>query len=112
VTIAVFAVLAVASVRVVTRMAAAPAEEARVLQPMQLLTACTLAGVLVYPVLLRTSNAINVGFDFPVVARYSIGFAPLLVWLVLVAVQDRPLLTRGLAVVATASCLAVGLAIW
>jgi hypothetical protein len=112
VTIAVFAVLAVASVRVVTRMAAAPPEEARVLQPMQLLTACTLLGVLVYPVLLRASNALNVGFDFPVVPRYSIGFAPLLVWLVLIAVQDRPLLTRGLAVVATASCLGIGLAIW
>jgi hypothetical protein len=112
VTIAVFAVLAVASVRVVKRVAATRAEEPRVLQPMQLLTACTLAGVLVYPVLLRTSNALNVGFDFPVVARYSIGFAPLLAWLVLVAVQDRPLLTRGLAVLATATCLGLGLATW
>lgn len=119
VTIPVIAVLAVASVRLVTRVlgrdgeaATVRTEEARVLEPMQLLTACTLVGLLVYPVLLRTSNALNVGFDYPVVARYSIGFAPLLVWLVLVEAQDRPLLARGLAVVATATCLGVGLAIW
>lgn len=112
VTIAVFAALAVTSVRLVTRVRAGRAEEVRVLQPVQLLAACTLVGVMVYPALLRTSNALNVGFDFPVVARYSIGFAPLLVWLVLIAAQDRPLLTRGLAALGAGSCLGLALAIW
>ena len=67
---------------------------------------------LVYPVLLRVSNAINVGFDFPVVSRYSIGFTPLLMWLVLLECRHRPLVTRALAVLAIATPLAVGLAIW
>jgi hypothetical protein len=107
-TIAVFALVAVTSVRVVSRLRA----DRGAVSPVALLTACTLVGVVVYPVLLRVSNAVNVGFDFPVVARYSIGFAPLLVWLVLLECRDRPLLTRALAGLAIATPLAVGLAMW
>lgn len=80
--------------------------------PVTLLMACTLAGITIYPVLLRVSNAINVGFDFPIVARYSIGFAPLLMWLVLLECRDRPLATRAFAVLATLTPLAIGLALW
>lgn len=119
-TIAVFAVLAVAGARVCSRVVAdrrrgadaVPVEESRALSPTGLITVCALVGITVYPVLLRASNAITMGFDHPVVARYSIGFAPLLIWLVLLLARDRPLLTRGVATVAVVSSLAVGLAIW
>ncbi len=127
-TVAVFALVVVTAARLVVRLHAdrrASAEAPggpggsvpapggrRPVSPTALLTACTLAGIIVYPVLLRVSNAINVGFDFPVVSRYSIGFTPLLMWLVLLECRDRPLVARALAVLATATPLAIGLAIW
>ncbi|NYE35101.1 hypothetical protein F4692_000205 [Nocardioides cavernae] len=118
-TIAVYAVLAVCTARfgahVLGRRHAgseAGPGSPRTFSPTALLTACTLVGVMVYPVLLRVSNALNVGFDFPVVARYSIGFAPLMVWLVLLLVRGRPVVVVSLAALAAATPLAVGLAIW
>ncbi|MBC2933233.1 hypothetical protein [Nocardioides sp. zg-1228] len=119
-TIVVYAVLATATVRftrpvLAGRRAAATDAQAgaeRTLSPTMLLAASTLVGIMVYPVLLRVSNALNVGFDYPIVARYSIGFAPLLVWLVVLLCHDRPLLTKGLAALAAVTPLAVGLAIW
>ncbi|WP_394551190.1 hypothetical protein ACDF64_10890 [Agromyces sp. MMS24-JH15] len=45
--------------------------------------------VVAYPVALRISNALNYGVDYPVVARYSIAFAPLLVLLLLGLAPSR-----------------------
>ena len=97
-TIAVFAVLAVAGARVCSRVVAdrrrgadaVPVEESRALSPTGLITVCALVGITVYPVLLRASDAVTMGFDHPVVARYSIGFAPLLIWLVLLLARPSP----------------------
>lgn len=120
-TMAVFALLVLASVRLIADLAhrkrpgtgePPSAEVVRSIDPVTLLTACTVVGIVVYPVLLRVSNAVNVGFDYPVVSRYSIGFAPLLMWLVLLQIRERPVLTRGLAALAVLTPLAVGLAMW
>ncbi len=118
-TLAVFAVVVTVSVRLVTDVHLARRSTDRVatveppvVSPTALLTFCTLVGLLVYPVLLRVSNAVNVGFDFPVVARYSIGFAPLLMWVVLLELRERSLLTWGLASLATVTLLALGWATW
>lgn len=88
------------------------AETRRTLSPTAMLTACALVGLWAYPMLLRVSNGINLGFDHPIVDRYSIPFAPLLLWLVLLGARERPLVARGLAALATITSLAVGLTIW
>lgn len=53
----------------------------------------TLAGLVLYPPLLRLSNAMTFGFDFPVTSRYSTAFAPLLVLLLLSSIRSRAALT-------------------
>ncbi|MRG60559.1 hypothetical protein GE115_11880 [Agromyces sp. CFH 90414] len=45
--------------------------------------------IITYPVALRISNALTYGVDYPVVARYSITFAPILVLLVLLLAPSR-----------------------
>jgi len=45
--------------------------------------------VVLYPVALRVTNTINFGFDYGIVDRYSIAFAPLLVLLLLLLVPGR-----------------------
>lgn len=81
---------------------AAPAEapaETRTIDPIRLVAGCALAGIALYPPALRLSNALNFGFDFGIVSRYSIAFSPLLIWLALDAVPDRRF-ARLLAVIA------------
>jgi hypothetical protein len=48
------------------------------------------------------------GFDFGIVSRYSIPFAPLLTWLLL-KVQPHPWLGRAAAVLALVSALTLSL---
>lgn len=62
----------------------------------------TVVTVMLYPPALRISNWLNFGFDYPIVDRYSIAFAPLLVLSVLLAVRVRGLPT-ALAVVGVVS---------
>jgi hypothetical protein len=77
-----------------------------------LLVLSALVTLMLYPAALRVSNAVNVGIDHPVVARYSMAFAPLLVWLLLLTTRDRPLVGRALAVLATATVLGVAAGAW
>lgn len=64
-----------------------------------LLAACTLVTLVLYPVALRISNTATFGFDYGIVNRYSIPFAPLLTLLVLLLVPGR-LTSRVLATLA------------
>lgn len=70
-----------------------------------LVAAGTLATIVLYPPALRISNWLNFGFDFPIVERYSIAFAPLLAFLVLLLIRNTAM-TRVLAV--TGAVAAVG----
>lgn len=76
------------------------------------LAASTLAAVVLYPPAMRISNALTMGFDNGVVARYTMAFTPLLVWLALLVTQDRPGIARVLAVLGTVGLLSVGATAW
>lgn len=49
----------------------------------------TLITLTLYPVALRVSNALNFGIDYPIVSRYSMPFASIIVLLVLCMVPQR-----------------------
>jgi len=89
---------------------AAPAP--RVLPVLPLIVLSALVTLALYPAALRVSNAVNVGIDHPVVARYSMAFTPLLVWLLLLTTRDRPLVGRALAVLAAATVLGITAGAW
>lgn len=61
-----------------------------------------------YPPALRLSNALNAGIDYPVVARYSIGLAPVLVLLAVLVRPGGRWPVRVLALLATASVVGIG----
>jgi hypothetical protein len=73
---------------------------ARTLRPMALLAAATLVGISLYPPALRLTNAVQAGVDFGIVTRYSMAFAPLLVWLALLGTRHSPWFARILAAAA------------
>lgn len=80
--------------------------------PLRLLSVATLLGFLLYPPLLRLSNAVNVGIDHPIVSRYSISLAPLFVLVVLLLFKDHPWFARVLGTLATISVLSWCLTLW
>ena len=84
------------------------AEGGRELPLVWLLVVCTLVVLVLYPPALRVSNMMTFGFDFGIVSRYSIPFAPLLTWLLL-KVQPHPWLGRAAAVLALVSALTLSL---
>lgn len=49
----------------------------------------SLITLMLYPVALRVSNALNFGIDYPIVSRYSMPFASVIVLLVLCMVRQR-----------------------
>jgi hypothetical protein len=81
------------------------------LTPTELIAIATVVTIVLYPPALRVSNWLNFGFDFPIVDRYSIAFAPLLVMALLLTTRVRGL-TTSLAVVAAISGLGVVAAGW
>lgn len=54
-----------------------------------LLVASALFVLVSYPVILRAANAIVSGFDYPIVERYSMGLAPMLILLAVLSVRAR-----------------------
>ena len=64
---------------------------------------------MLYAPLLRVSNAMTFGFDFPIVSRYSTAFAPLLVLLLLAGIRSGTVL-RVLAAAGTISLLGLSMA--
>lgn len=75
----------------------------------RLLAVGTLAGLMLYAPLLRVSNAMTFGLDFPIVSRYSTAFAPLLVLLLLASVRSGTVL-RVLAAAGTVSLVGLSMA--
>lgn len=75
----------------------APSGPSRAVAVLPLLAAATLLGMTLYPPALRLVNAIQAGVDFGIVARYSMSFAPLVVWLALLGTRQAPLFARLLA---------------
>ena len=71
------------------------------LQPLVLLAATTVLTIVLYPPALRLANALNFGFDFPIVSRYTVSFAPMMALLVALLVPGKalPRLLAGVAVV-------------
>ncbi|NYE35102.1 hypothetical protein F4692_000206 [Nocardioides cavernae] len=80
--------------------------------PLPLLAGACILGMVLYPPLLRLSNAVNVGIDHPVVSRYSISLLPLLVWVALLQVREHRAYGRVLAVVAAGTVVAVCAGAW
>lgn len=78
---------------------------------MALVGGATVATVALYPPALRIANWLNFGFDFAIVDRYSLAFAPLLVFLLLLLLRVRWLPT-ALAVIGVVSGLGVVAAGW
>lgn len=77
-----------------------------------LLTGSTLLGLLLYPPLLRLSNAYSSGIDVAIVSRYSISFAPLMVLLVLISTTGHPWLARIVAALSSLGVLAWCITAW
>lgn len=69
----------------------------RTFRPLALLAVATLLGISLYPPALRITNAVQAGVDFGIVTRYSMAFAPLLVWLALLGTRQAPWFARVLA---------------
>ncbi|MBS2937262.1 hypothetical protein KDN32_05865 [Nocardioides sp. J2M5] len=111
VTIAVFGCLVVAAARGATA-PRDPRTHARTIAVVPLLVLSSLVALLLFPPAMRVSNAVNLGFDYPVVARYAMSFTPLLVWLVLLSTPGRPALARALALLGVGGVLGVTLAVW
>ncbi|MBC2933232.1 hypothetical protein [Nocardioides sp. zg-1228] len=84
----------------------------RRVSPLPLLAGACILGMVLYPPLLRLSNAVNVGIDHPVVSRYSISLLPLLVWVALLQVRATPAYGRVLGIVAAGTVLAVCAGAW
>lgn len=79
----------------------------RRVSPLPLLAGACILGIVLYPPLLRLSNAVNVGIDHPVVSRYSISLLPLLVWVALLQVREHRAYGRVLGLVSVGTVLAV-----
>lgn len=71
--------------------------DSRAVGVLPLLAGATLLGMTLYPPALRLVNAIQAGVDFGIVARYSMSFAPLVVWLALLGTRHAPWFARLLA---------------
>ena len=71
----------------------------RTIRPLVLLSGATMLGVFLYPPALRLYNAASADIDFGIVNRYSMAFAPLIVWLALLGTSSSPWFARLLAVV-------------
>lgn len=84
----------------------------RRVSPLPLLAGACILGMILYPPLLRLSNAVNVGIDHPVVSRYSISLLPLLVWVALLQLREHPAYGRVLGAVAAGTVLAVCVGAW
>ena len=84
----------------------------RQVSPLPLLAGACILGMVLYPPLLRLSNAVNVGIDHPVVSRYSISLLPLLVWVALLQVREHPAYGRVLGAVSAVTVLAACAGAW
>ncbi len=80
--------------------------------PLRLLVSATLIGILLYPPALRIANAANMGVDHGIVSRYSMAFAPLVVLVSLLLLQQHRGYARALAVLATLGVIGLGVAAW
>jgi len=111
VTVLVFGTLVLGTLGVVRR---APAAAPSARDPrgpassLRVLAASTLAAVVLYPPALHVSNAVTGGFNTGIVDRYSISFAPLLVWLALLLTRDRPAVAGVLAALSVVCVISVG----
>ena len=76
------------------------------------LAAALLAGIVLYPPALRLSNALTAGVDNGIVARYSIAFAPLLLWVALLATRPLRGYSRLLAGLGLLSVVALCVSAW
>jgi hypothetical protein len=92
--------------------AAAPAQPTRRVRTIGVLAAALIVGILLYPPALRLSNALTAGVDNGIVARYSIAFAPLLVWVALLATRDLRGYSRLLAGLGLLSVTALCVSAW
>jgi hypothetical protein len=54
-----------------------------------ILICCTLFVFVIYPAILRAANAIVSGFDYPIVERYSMSLAPLLILLTVLIIKNK-----------------------
>ncbi len=88
--------------------AASVAPASRWAQPAVALVAGTVLALVAHAPLLRISNALTMGIDHPVVARYALALSPLLVLGVLLALRDRRV-DRLLATLAVVAVAGVGL---
>ena len=77
-----------------------------------LVAGATVVTVILYPPALRIANWLNFGFDFPIVDRYSLAFAPLLVFALLVLLQKMRGIPTALAAVGFVGGLGVVAAGW
>lgn len=118
ITVLVFATLILGALGTLTR--PSTADESRQesvdgrkrLSTLRVLTASALAGVVLYPPALQLSNAVNEGINNGIVDRYSISFAPLLVWLALLTTRDRPVIGRILGALGALCVVAVAATAW
>jgi hypothetical protein len=76
------------------------------------LATALLAGIVLYPPALRLSNALTAGVDNGIVARYSIAFAPLLLWVALLATRPLRGYSRLLAGLGLLSVVALCVSAW
>jgi len=77
-----------------------------------LVAGATVVTVILYPPALRIANWLNFGFDFPIVDRYSLAFAPLLVLALLLLLKEARGVPALLATVGIVSALGVVAAGW
>lgn len=109
-TLAVFAPLVVVGGRAL--LGTRPDDAAsRTIAIVPLLVVSTFVTLLLFPPALRVSNALNVGFDYPIVSRYAISFTPILLWLLLLNIADRVVLLRVVGALGTAGVLGVAVAL-
>ena len=59
------------------------------------------------PSMSRARTAVTAGFDYEIVPRYSIAFAPLLTWLALATLGEGSRMARVLAAVSVAAVVAL-----
>lgn len=84
----------------------------RQVRTLGVLAAALLAGIVLYPPALRLSNALTAGVDNGIVARYSIAFAPLLLWVALLATRPLRGYSRLLAGLGLLSVVALCVSAW
>lgn len=91
---------------------APPQKERTATDPLRLLAGATLLGIFLYPPALRVANAVNMGVEHGIVSRYSMGFAPLAVLVVLLLVEHHRGYCRALAVLGSLGVVALGVGAW